>query len=465
MKRRMERLLSLGLVLLSMLSQPFAVYAETVGPGGSVEVIEGGTIDYDAGAGHSTGHIDVLDEENVSNETSESGSQGSTNEAWVDDRSQNEKDLNSAYVNLRDLVSSWRDKCTGETRYMGLSDSGNNISTIQYGVLSKADIEQARQYLNTFKDLESQDDVRDGWQNYYHSFDMREGGNVYAPTSTPSSIGVDTLSKEEMMRLKGEVAEQAGLFGHYDSDSFLLPSMSSPSLSLNTGWNPLLNGGTASDYVNGSPIRTDLIPSGLHNSSPATWYKDIESLYRYLDLEIPESMNGSHGKFQSNAMNDFCSIALIRNYKLQEVVTEVEEIGRPISNDYEIHLFEEDENGNRREIDVLSTNTRLNTIDLSAYPGSKKIIAKTYRKFQMRTYTRASYAEYEYLIDTGTNNILWYSEHSMEGLSQGLTGSNMVQLDLTGGTTDWIPDPDEAEIIIRDLSELTTGHSITERVG
>lgn len=468
-KNKLLRTVITGALGISIMTVPVLVYGETVGPGGSVEVDEGGEVDYDSGVGNKTDHIDIDDTENTNEETSQSGANGSTNQTYVDDRTQDEKDLNAQYVQLRDLVASWKNKCNGPLSYLESGNSGDNITTIQYGHLQKSDIEQAKGYLDSFNTLRTTGDVDDYWSDYYYEFDLRDSSSGYYATSSPSVTGVDTLKSEEMNEIRDGIINQNGL---KDVDT-QVTGVFTPGFDLMTGpWNPTATitpngwgiGVSAPEYVNGTAIRTDLVPGGLHNASADNWYKDIESLYRYFDLQVPESMEGAHGTFQSNAMNDFCSIALIRNYKVQEVVQEREQIGDPISDDYQIHLFSVDESGNRTEIDVLDTNQRVNTIRLSNYPGAKKIVAQTFRRFNLTTYTRVSYAEYEYLIDVGTNNILWYSEHSMESNSVGKTGCRTITMNVSADVSDWIADPNEAEITIRNLTDLTENDTITERI-
>lgn len=470
-KRRSFIVMIAGALCLYTIKAPVFVSADTsaVGPGGSIEVEEGGSVEYDTGEGQGTDNIHIDDNENTEDETTESNANGSTNQTYVDDRTQDEKDLNRYYVQLRDLVASWRDKCTGSTSYLGLENDVNNITTIQYGVLSMSDIQQAKEYLDAFNALRTNGDVDDYWSGYFYSFDMRDSSSGYSATASPSVTGVETLKSGEMTEIKGNIAENLGLSVSQGSPS---AGLSNP-LGLGLGGlptisesftNPISLNVSAPDYVNGSPIRTDIIPGGLNNASSGSWFRDIESLYRYLDLQTPESLSGSHGQFQSNAMNDFCSIALIRNYKVQEVVNEKEVVGDPISDDYQIHLFSEDSGGNRTEIDVLTTNQRINTIKLSDYPGVKKLIAQTYRKFNLTTYTRVSYAEYEYLIDTGTNNILWFSEHSMESNSVGKTGCRTITMNVVTGQSGWTADPNEAEITIRDMAALTENETVTERI-
>ncbi|MCQ2510071.1 MAG: hypothetical protein MJ116_06370 [Lachnospiraceae bacterium] len=460
-----------GVLCILLITAPVSVFAdnELVGPGGRVEVEEGGTVDYDTGEGHNSDHIHVDENEDSADEQSESSANGSTNQTYVDNRTQDEKDLNKKYVQLRDLVESWKGKCTGDVYKTASGNSNGNMTTIQYGQLSISDIQQAKDYLDSFKGLIRTGDVDDYWGKYYYGFDFRDPSSGFSPTANPSVSGTGSLKEKEMSEIMDQISDDNGISGISMKEEIAFkPMLPSRFDFLNPfggtsigGMNMNLN---ASAYSNGSPIRTDIVPGGLFNAPQGSWYRDIESLYRYFDLEIPESMTGAHGTFQSNAMNDFCSIALIRNYRVQDVINEIEEIGNPISDDYQIHLFSEDGNGNRREIGVLNTNQRINTIKPSDYPNDGKIIAKTYRKFNVTTYTRIAYAEYEYLIDVGTNNILWYSEHSMESERAGKTGCRTITTHVTSGISDWIADPDEAEIIIRDLSELTENDTITERI-
>ena len=434
---------------------------QIVGTGSSTDADRNSDVTVVGSADSARDDIYVDESTDRSQENTSGGTSASTNSSYVDTRSDAQKEMDSNWYALRNKIASWRDYCTGDGQVYG-SVLGNGYTTIKSGILPISEISAAKDYISSISSLRT----KEADDSYYATDTWWSTGN----TPSASVAGADASGYDAEMQdsIKNGIATEEGFsedsalsfigytgLGAGNSDLSAMTGIMLPSIT---------TGADASGYKVGSPIRTDMISGGLNYASDTTWYKAVEALYRYLDIEVPESTTGAHGTFRSNAMNDYCSISLITNYKVQDITEETEIIGDPISDDYQLHLFSEDDNGDLTEIAVLPTNTKATTIHLADYPGVTKLVARYYRRFNQTKYISVSYAVTEYLVDTETGNILWFSEESMESEAAGKSGCRTVTMDVETGISNWCEDPDEAVINITDISELTTDETKTQRI-
>nr|WP_303183319.1 hypothetical protein [Lachnoclostridium phocaeense] len=344
----------------------------------------------------------------------------------------NASEEKKAVINmLKDFMEQAKEDSRG-TAY-GSGSASNSLINIGIVEVSESSLAQLLNRLAAFNQLLGEDAVNELYND--------QSWNMPTP-SLPSDGSVDNLSMTEKDKIKEAIAEKEGL-SISPALSFLMNLDGYGGRRFHITFdvdrsNPLsiLQRLPAFQLTDVTGIRTDLIHGGLNDTT--LWSNRFQALSR----------------FTSNAMEDYSSLAYIKDYHINQVETDyVENID--YTSDERKWVVTNAATGEVLE-ERITDNPRHDFMFSGYGPGEYLVTA-----FQMADVTRGTFVRYDvcdYLIDAETGNILYFTERLVSNDSGGsiLADARTNQ--------EYMPTGDTFRIRVNDLGEVETDGSATERV-
>lgn len=439
MKHKIIQAFLISACTVGMLLQPLTAYAVTEG---SINEGESVIIESDGQTGSTTSGSSNSNTNTSSGESSSSTS-GSTNETI--DLPDHVEAAAGAQNDIRDILRDYISSILESTNQNGLGiDHLSTGSIYQTGVqkLSKDDIAKILSLVDIYE--KNYDPEYDGWCSNKLNEDRAIQGDL-----TGGDANYYSLDEKTKKKIKDKIAEKEGLNNPHTNSSlfqFIGTDGTNRQFSFNLDQRvPFFV--SPKDFDNAFPttgFRTDLIQLGFNDAG--SWSERFEPLNR----------------MTSNAMEDYLTVALIREYHINtvkegaiEVIDYTSDVRKWVVTDQEFEVGEAIPK--EHIIDEKVTNNPRHDFEFSGYSaGTYYVIPAQEAKYETSLFV--SYDICDYLFDAETQNLLYFNEKLVDN---GKGGSIKVE---TKEETGFVPTGDKFKVTVNGLNDVEIDGSATERV-
>lgn len=420
------------------------VYADTsanINAGDSIGMISDGK-----NGTETTGHSNK-------NTTSSSGSSYHATQA--------ELNANSEKQSAMDSIKNWKNEASS----MDKTKSGQNIAyningwdpdilLKGYTSISRNDIQNFLSHIDNFSSYLGQDNV-DAFYNH-----QSESNGTLPKKKLDTKTDISTISKDKVKKIKKAIAKNENMYASDAMKSIATLDGTGQKFSFEQQTSPFfaINGTSTSGRGFYQGIRPDLLWKGMNDSY--NWigrFQDWQNRFGNTFGNSGNSGGSGNGGTTSNQMEDYADVVYLKDYHIYEVQDNQIDNVDYTSDKRRWSVYKKGEENSGNPIRSAETDNPQHAFQFSSNEAGDYVVVAE----QEATYTVSMYVTYdvvEYLVDSKSQNILYYNEKLV---SNGRGGSVKVDGEQKTG---WVSTGDSFNIHVNDLGTVETNGSATQRV-
>lgn len=440
-KRNCKIIMSMLCAAMCLTSNSLMVFADTNANINAGEIIN---MKSDGNQGmESSGHTNK-------NTTSNSGSSYHATQA--------ELNANSEKQSALDAIKKWKDLASSMDETKNRQKIGYNINGWDpdillkgYTAISRDDIQNFLSHIDNFSGYLGQDNV----DAFYNS--QSESNGTLPKRKLDVKTDIKSLSKDKVKKIKKAIAKNENLYASETMRSLATLDGTGQKFSFEQQSTPYfaISGTSTGGRGFYQGIRSDLLWKGMNDSY--NWTGRFQDWQNRFGNTTGNSSGSGSNTSSSNQMEDYADVVYLKDYHIYEVQEDQIDNVDYTSDKRRWSVYKKGEENSGKPIRTSETDNPQHAFEFSSDEAGDYVVVAE----QEATYTVSMYVTYdvvEYLVDSKSQNILYYNEKLV---SNGKGGSVKVDGEQKTG---WVSTGDSFNIHVNDLGAVETNGSATQRV-
>ena len=444
-KRNCKIIMSMLCAAMCLTSNSLMVFADTNANINTGEIINMVSLGKDES--ESSGHTNK-------NTTSSSGSSYHATQAELNANSEKNSAL-SSIKNWKDLASSMDETKSGQKIGYNINGWDPDILLKGYTTISRDDIQNFLSHIDNFSGYLGQDNV----DAFYNS--QSESNGTLPKRKLDVKTDIKSLSKDKVKKIKKAIAKNENLYASETMRSLATLDGTGQKFSFEQQSTPYfaISGTSTGGRGFYQGIRSDLLWKGMNDSYNWTGrFQDWQNRFGNTTGNSSGNQTGSGSNTSSsNQMEDYADVVYLKDYHIYEVQEDQIDNVDYTSDKRRWSVYKKGEENSGKPIRTSETDNPQHAFQFSSDEAGDYVVVAE----QEATYTVSMYVTYdvvEYLVDSKSQNILYYNEKLV---SNGKGGSVKVDGEQKTG---WVSTGDSFDIHVNDLGTVETNGSATQRV-
>lgn len=440
-KRNCKIIMSMLCAAMCLTSNSLMVFADTNANINAGEIIN---MKSDGNQGmESSGHTNK-------NTTSNSGSSYHATQAELNANSEKQSALD-AIKKWKDLASSMDETKNGQKIGYNINGWDPDILLKGYTAISRDDIQNFLSHIDNFSGYLGQDNV----DAFYNS--QSESNGTLPKRKLDVKTDIKSLPKDKVKKIKKAIAKNENLYASEIMGSLSTMEGTGQKFSFRQQNTPyfVIDGTSTGGRGFYQGIRSDLLWKGMNDSY--NWTGRFQDWQNRFGNTTGNSSGSGSNTSSSNQMEDYADVVYLKDYHIYEVQEDQIDNVDYTSDKRRWSVYKKGEENSGKPIRTSETDNPQHAFEFSSYEAGDYVVVAE----QEATYTVSMYVTYdvvEYLVDSKSQNILYYNEKLV---SNGKGGSVKVDGEQKTG---WVSTGDSFNIHVNDLGAVETNGSATQRV-